>query len=358
MVNIGIIGCGKIAELHAPGYIEHPEARIAAVADNFGDVAKSKADEWGADAYYTDYRDVLDDDAIDGVEILTPHSMHRQMIIDALDAGKHVSVQKPMVISLEECNEVVDAAAKSDKIFRLFENFKYYEPLAEAKRMLDEGVIGEPLSLRMKTLMTGPQYGWPIGERTKQWRFDDAISGGGRVTLDYGWHIFAMARILLGNPAQVFGWIGETYSEHRDDIDCPLLLSWVYEGGRTQGSWEAHASNEMVMTSDYYSEDEWFELTGTRGFIWVNRCTGKLLTDTAPLVIHADGETKRISVDEIDSDWASSFKIGTKEFVDSILDGGAPGLSAEEGREIYKFVRASQQSARENRPVSPDEVDY
>ncbi len=358
MVNIGIIGGGKIAELHAPGYIEHPDARIAAVADNYADMAESRANEWGADKSYIDYRALLDDGEIDGVEILTPHKFHAQMILDALDAGKHVSVQKPMVISLAECDAVVEAARRSDKIFRVFENFKYYEPLAEAKRMLDEGVIGTPVSIRMKTVLASGNYGWAVEDRTRSWRFDEDVSGGGRVTLDYGWHIFAMGRFFLGNPDSVFGLIRESSKEDGFKVDSPLIVSWSYEGGRTHGSWDAYSSDEMVMRSDYYPGDEWFELTGTRGFIWVNRCTAKLLNDVAPLEVFVDGEMTRVGVDEIDADWASSFKTGTKEFVDSIANGGNPGLSAEEGRGIYKFVRAAQLSSRVNRPVVPDEVDF
>ncbi len=358
MVNIGIIGGGKIAELHAPGYLEHPDARIVAVADNYSSIAESRAEEWGADRWHTDYRALLEDSDIDGVEILTPHKFHLQMVLDALEAEKHVSVQKPMAISLAECDAIVEAAGASDKIFRVFENFKYYEPLAEAKRLLDAGEIGDPVSIRMKTVLASGEYGWRVSDRTRRWRYDDDVSGGGRVTLDYGWHIFAMGRFFLGNPDSVFGLIRESGNEDGFRVDSPLIVLWSYEGGRTHGSWDAHSSNEMFMRSDYYPGDEWFELTGTRGFIWVNRCTAKLLEDVAPLEMLVDGEMTRVWDNQIDADWGSSFKAGTKEFVDSIANGGSPGLSAEEGREVYRFVRAAQLSSRENRPVAPDEVDF
>lgn len=357
MVNIGIIGAGRIADLHAPGYLEHPHARISAVADNYPGLAEERATEWNAESAYTDYREMLEDKSIDAVEILTPHSAHFQMITDALDAGKHVSVQKPMAISLQECDEIVQAASGSDKIFRVFENFKYYEPLAKAKKMLDEGMIGQPVSIRMKTIMGSGDYGWKVSDRTKRWRFDEEVSGGGRVTLDYGWHIFAMARHLMGEPKQVFASIRGTVNAEGFRVDCPLIISWTYKDGNQHGSWEAHASNEIVMQSDYYSEDEWFEITGSRGFIWVNQCTGKLLRDTPPLVYFSDGEMIRVGADEIDADWGASFRIGTKELVDCILNDATPGLNAEEGREIYRFVRAAQMSSRDNRPVKPEEVD-
>ena len=134
MLNIGLIGAGKIADLHAPGYLANPDARIYAVADNGPGVAESRAAEWGAKKAYTDYRAMLDDPAVDAVEVLTPHSLHAQMVVDALDAGKHVSLQKPMAITLDECNAIVDAANNTDKFMRVFENFAYYEPMAGPSR--------------------------------------------------------------------------------------------------------------------------------------------------------------------------------------------------------------------------------
>ena len=198
MLNIGFIGAGKIANLHAPGYLGNPDARIYAVADIGPGTADRRAAEWGAEKSYADYRAMLDDPNVDAVEILTPHSMHAQMVVDALDAGKHVSLQKPMAITLAECNAIVEADKNSDKLLRVFENFAYYDPIARAKKMLDDGVIGDPVSMRMKTVNGHRKYGWDIPDESVAWRFDPALSGVGKAILDYGYHIFAMGRWFLG----------------------------------------------------------------------------------------------------------------------------------------------------------------
>ena len=356
MLNIGFIGAGKIADLHAPGYLSNPAARIYAVADNSSGVAEARAAEWGAEKAYTDYRAMLDDPAVDAVEVLTPHSLHAQMVINALDAGKHVSLQKPMAVTLAECNAIVEAAKKTDKYMRVFENFAYYEPMSRAKQMLDEGVIGEPISMRMKTIIGDRSYGWDVPESSMAWRFDQAINGGGKAILDYGYHIFAMGRWFLGEPEQVFAWIRTTYTPEGWENDSPLLVSWSYEGGKTHGSWEQQATTEMIVRSDYYSGDEWFELSGTRGVIWVNRCTAKLLYDTPPLTAYVDGEMQRFGEDELNADWGNSFVHCVNEFVTCILNDDQPNMSAEDSRETYKFARASQLAARENRPVTLAEV--
>ncbi len=356
MLNIGFIGAGKIADLHAPGYLGNSDARIYAVADNGDGVAEARATEWGADKAYTDYRTMLDDPAVDAVEVLTPHSLHAQMVVDALDAGKHVSLQKPMAVTLAECDAIVNAGSKSDKLLRVFENFAYYEPMVRAKKMLQDGVIGTPVSMRMKTINGHRKYGWHIPDEAIAWRFDDAVGGGGKAILDYGYHIFAMGRWFLGEPEQVFAWIRTTYTPERYENDSPLIVSWSYEGGTRHGSWEQHGGDDMVVRSDYYPGDEWFELSGTSGIIWVNRCTAKMLYDTPPLTVYADGEMQRFGEDEINADWGDSFKRCTEEFIRCIIEGGQPNMTAADSRETYKFARASQLSARENRPVSPSEV--
>ena len=207
-LNIGIIGAGKISELHAYGYLQHPKARIVAVADNRAGIAESRAAEWGAEKYFTDYRDMLKLEEIDAVDIITPHNLHRQMTVESLGAGKHVSVQKPMALSEAECDEMIDAEAKSSGHLRVFENFRYYPPLVRAKELLREGVIGDPVSIRIKSVQGALKYGWKVPTSTLSWRFDDAQSGGGRVVFDYGYHAFAIAVHMLGPIEQVLPGLG------------------------------------------------------------------------------------------------------------------------------------------------------
>lgn len=362
MLNVAIVGAGRIADLHAPGYMAHPDACIAAVVDRDDLLLRRRIEQWDAPSGYSDYRNMLDDQRVQAVEILTPHASHAQIIIDALGAGMHVSVQKPMAISLEQCDAIVDAAEESGRIFRVFENFAYYEPLTRAKQVLDDGIIGEPMALRIKTLMGNPQYGWHVPDSTRAWRFDAAVSGDGRIVLDYGWHIFAMSRILLGAPSQVFAQIKHTDIGNGVIVDCPLSMQWSYADNDAFTAWQANSSREMVVRSDYYPEDEWFEITGTRGVIWVNQCTGRMQSNLPPLVVYADGSFTEYSTSDIDADWGNSFKRGVVEFVEAASNGGSglgnatPILDAKTAREVYKHARAAQISARENRQVTLDEV--
>ncbi|MCH2597457.1 MAG: Gfo/Idh/MocA family oxidoreductase, partial [Pirellulales bacterium] len=151
-LNIGIIGGGRITGLHGLAYDDYPHAKIYAVCDINEEIAQGRAAEWGAQRTFTDYHELLADPAIDAVEIITPHHLHAEMTVAALEAGKHVSVQKPMALTVAECDQMIAAAERTGKNLRVFENFQYFPPLAKAKQLLDDGAIGEPISIRMKAI--------------------------------------------------------------------------------------------------------------------------------------------------------------------------------------------------------------
>ena len=349
-VRVGIIGAGNIARLHAHGYANAPNAELHAVCDANGDRARERAAQWGTAKSYTDYRDLLDDPEVDAVEVITPHHLHARMGVDALAAGKHVSMQKPMAVTVAECDELIAAADRADGIFRTFENFQYYPPLVRAKQILESGAIGEPLSMRMKVTL-GTREGWEIPYERWSWRFDPEKGGGGRIMLDYGSHIFALAFFFLGDVDKVFSWISHTTIEHGWKIDSPAVVIWKYRDAEKYGSFEVVRSDEMLVRSKYVPEDEWFEITGSRGFIWVNRCSAQLL-DAPPVVVYRDGETTSYS--DMETDWSSSFVAGCNEFADCIVAGTQPRLTAEEGKLIVRMCRGIELSARERREVLLD----
>ena len=121
MINIGIIGCGRITDLHAPGYLRNDRARIHAVCDTRPELAQQRLAQWGAERAYTDHRELLADDAVDAVEIITPHHLHHDICLAACAAGKHVSVQKPMALTIGECDAMIRAAESAGVILKVFE---------------------------------------------------------------------------------------------------------------------------------------------------------------------------------------------------------------------------------------------
>jgi predicted dehydrogenase len=383
-IRVGLIGVGGISSLHARGYTDNPTAELYAVCDINAELLQRRAREWGAQQAYTDYRQLLADPKVDAVEVITPHHLHVGIGVAALEAGKHVSMQKPMAMNVTECDALIAAARRSGKVFRVLENFRYYPPLVRAKELLDSGAIGEPLSIRIKIVQGSMGKGWKVPYSRWAWRYDEAQSGGGRIMFDYGSHFFAIAMWFLGEMEKVYSWI--TYRPIRSElanrgvslirgvdhvvgaaggpteevaapdewlIDSPAVAIWKYKNAEKYGTFEVVTSYDIQVRSKYTPEDEWVELTGSRGFIWINRCTSNLL-DRPPVVMYRDGVTTEFS--DMETDWGASFVAGLHDFTDGIIRGRQPALTGEEGKVVLQICRAAQLSAKEGREVRPEEI--
>ena len=203
-VRLAIVGCGTISQLNAPGYLEHEQCEVAALCDPARERAEQRAAQWGiTPRIYTSYDQLLDDPDIDAVELLTPTPLHAEQSIAALEAGKHVSCQKPMARNLEEAGRVAEAAARADTFFRVTENFLYYPPLVKAKELIASGVIGEPNMVRMRVVVTSVEaesVRLPLAPDALTWRRDPVLNPGG-LLYDEGSHKYATAMWWVGEPA-------------------------------------------------------------------------------------------------------------------------------------------------------------
>src|SRR5439155_5913388 len=113
-------------------------------------------------------------------------------------------------LTMAEAEAMVEAGRRSDRLFRVFENFRFYPPFQLAKRLIDEGAIGEPQSIQVSVIDGHHAGAWPVSEGALRWRYDRAINGGGPVVFDHGYHIFSIVIYLLGPVDEVMAWIDET----------------------------------------------------------------------------------------------------------------------------------------------------
>jgi predicted dehydrogenase len=354
-VRVGFVGGGRIAELQCLGWREHPQAEIAAICDPDPVVRARRAAEWGARPYAR-LEEMLGDDGIDAVEILTPHQLHAEQAIAALAAGKHVSLQKPPARDLAELDRVAAAARSARGSFRVFENFMWYPPHRLARELVEAGEIGDVLSVRILTAAgrLGAGQGWEVPPESTRWRADPALCGGGMITFDHGYHCFQLGRLYVPDPVEtVHAFINLVTLPGGGLVDAPAIITWRYAGMPRFGSWEVVASLELDVRSQYYVSDDRLELRGSKGVIWVNRCTGKLLEEP-PVVLYRAGETRAFH--GIDADWAASFRAGTRDFIDAILAGRQSPLDVSEARATLAFALAAQLSARERREVRIEEL--
>jgi predicted dehydrogenase len=354
-VRVGFIGAGRIADLHALAYRDNPTGELYAVADATPGRAEERVRQWGAKKAYVRYEDMLADPDVDAVEVLLPHHLHLPATVAALNAGKHVSLQKPMALSIAEADQMIAAAKNANRIFRVLENFHHYEPHLRAKSIIESGEIGEPVSIRIKVVGGKPVGGWPIWQESMTWRADPARGGPPGQLFDAGHHHAAMGYFLLGEFDRVHAFADLRQAAGKYLSGAPAMISWQHRGGPKYGSWQVTSSQEMQVRTKYYSGEDLLEVTGTKGIVWVNRCTADLL-GAPPVTVYRDGRLCHHS--DVDPDWGDSFRRGGQAFTDAIARGdSSTSLSGPEARHILATLFAVIRSATERREVAVEEIE-
>ena len=372
-----LIVCGRISTLHVLGYENNPDAELYGVFDKDKKRAQEFAEKYGIKKVYDSYEQVLQDPAVTAVELLVPHHLHCEMTVQACEAKKHVSVQKPMALNLAECDTMIESAKKNGVKLKVFENFIFYPPYQLAKKMLDSGEIGDPVSIRYK-MNTGSlcsvnapgaaaraklagvdmetlglkETGWKVDPKSWAWRMNDTLSGGGPLVFDDGYHKFSVIMHMFGDVEKVFAWIDTTAVLPGLYQDCPATVMWKHKSGKQYGVMDIVDSKDMYIESKYYCCDERMEITGSRGIIWVTRCTATMMPELAPVVMYKDGKTTEYW--DMPADWGDSFKNSTLDFIDARKNDREPVLSGERAREILKFSLAAIDSAKKKQEVYLD----
>lgn len=374
-----LVGCGRIAQLHVAGYKDNPDAQLWGVYDVNRGAAEKFAKEHGIPKVYDSYEDVLADSGVTAVELLLPHHLHCEYTLKACDAGKHVSVQKPMAMNLAECDLMIKAARDNHVKLKVFENFVFYPPYRLAKKMLDDGEIGSPQGIRLKMnnaslasrnmpvvskhVKSGSaevegeieETGWDINPKTWLWRLNNTLSGGGPTVFDDGYHKFSLILYLLGDVEKVTAWIDETQVIPGVYNDSPAVIMWKHRDKKVYGVWDIVNSDEMYVQSKYYTCDERVEITGSRGVLWVTRCTATMMPEVAPVVMYRDGKLTEFW--DMKHDWADAFEASTRDFVDAIKNDREPVLSGEQGKKVLNFALAAIDSSEKKAEVYLEQYD-
>jgi len=352
-IGVGIVGCGRISDLHILGYQDRQDARVVAVCDNRLKLAKQKARHWQVPKAYQDYHDLLADPQIELVELLTPHHLHAEMTIAACQAGKHVSVQKPMAINIPEADQMILAARKAGVVLRIYENFVFYPPIVRAKEMITAGEIGEPQIIRIHYNSGSLQHSWKIPLRAWWWRFDKKKSGGGPIIFDHGYHLFSVARYLLGEVERVYAWIDHSPIFPGVQADAPATIMFQFKSPLRYGVMDLAHTPHLQIDSQYYTDDNRFEIIGERGILLINRCTARTV-NLPELMLFREGVTTAVEIERVE--WHHSFIDCTHHLVQAINNGADPVLDGPTGKAVLQFSLAAHLSARFGREVHPDQV--
>jgi predicted dehydrogenase len=367
MLKVGIIGTGVIFDLNILGYLDNPDVKISALCNRTIEKASEKIRKFNLDKnipIYSDYKEMLDREDLDIIEILTPHHLHSEITIyAALKKIKAISVQKPMALNLKEADNMINACEENGSILSVYENFFFLPHIMEAKELIESDYIGDPTSLRIKTIM-GSTGGWKIPESANIWRKDPKKVGGAKegspVLLDNGWHAFSLASWIIGEDIEkVFAWTDKFHG-----IDAPAYVMFKYKQTIDHvvpqyGHMEFTLMPDATIPSKYYPTDEFIEIIATRGIMKINQGTsiGNSMSNSeifAPIIIIRDGKVEKLDISQ--KDWKYSFINATNSFIEVVKSNKKPILPGKKAREILKFNLAAIKSSKLGREVFLEEI--
>lgn len=342
MFRIGIIGCGKIAQVrHLPEYRENPEAEIYGLYDLNGARAAELAAEYGARAYPS-VEAMLADPMIDAVSVCTVNDSHARIAIAALRAGKNVLCEKPMATTLEECEEMTRAAAECGRLLFIDQNQRLAEAHRMAHTLIEAGEIGRALTFATAFRHGGPET-WSVDPGKSTWFFDRRRAAMGALA-DLGVHKIDLIQYLTGQTiVEVTArlcTLEKTFSDGSpitvdDNALCIFRMSGGAMGTMT-ASWTNHGP-----------EDNSTVINGTQGVLRVFTDPGQPLT-----LIRKSGETVTYDVSPIQTNRSQTKSGAIDLFIECLKNPAVQGISAASVLPAMRAVFAAMESSETGRSVA------
>jgi len=256
-LSVAVIGCGLIGRRRAEVAQRSPDGRLIIVADVDAARAEQTAQEFGCDAT-ADWPQAVSRDDVDVVIVSTTNNWLAPIALAALDAGKHVLVEKPMARDASEAEAVVTAAASRKRVLGVGFNHRHHQAMLRAYELFAQGAIGDVTFLRCRYGHGGrPGYG-------QEWRADPAIAGGGEL-LDQGVHAVDLFRWFAGEFADAFGMIAS--------------YLWTVGGQVEDNGFATFRTASGQIATLHASWTQWknlfsFEIFGTDGYLVVEGLGG------------------------------------------------------------------------------------
>lgn len=335
MWKIGVIGCGRIAqERHLPEYKARDDVKIAALYDMNAERTAELAKAYGAKAYAS-YQELLADGELDAVSVCSSNASHAEIAIAALNAGKHVLCEKPMAVSLADCEAMVQAAHKADRLLMIDQNQRLAPAHQKAHELIREGAIGKPLTFRTAFRHGGPET-WSIDPGANTWFFDKSKAVMGAMA-DLGIHKTDLIQFLLDQrivetTAKLYT-LDKKYSDGSpitvdDNAFCIYRMSDGAVGTMT-ASW-----------TNYGPEDNSTIINGTEGTLRIYDDP-----DHALILIKNNAEPICFDVGQIQTNDNQTASGVIDLFVDCLNDPAKEGIPADSVLDAMRAVFASLDSS-------------
>jgi len=325
-IKWGILGCANIARKAViPGILGAENSELYAVSSRSREKAADFAEKFGAAKYYDDYDQLLADEEVEAVYIPLPNGLHKEWVIKAAEAGKHILCEKPLSGKSKKEAEEMFAAAQKNKV-KLMEAFMYrFQPFViKLKQMIDQGLIGEIKEIKAS-------FAFDISDRNGDIRHNAELDGG--ALNDIGCYTVNVSRYLMGElPTKLANFFQK---EKEGGVDLSGSAALYFEGG-------AFASLYYSLNS-YKNQD--LEVVGSTGIIKISDFFS--WDENNYFLIKKQGETEKIPV-EI----GPQYQLEVEAFAEAVLNDKEVPLKVDE--ETYANLRvmdAMRKSAAEESVV-------
>jgi myo-inositol 2-dehydrogenase/D-chiro-inositol 1-dehydrogenase len=338
-VRVGLVGSQFISTIHAESLKHCSQAELAAVASPTPGNAQRLSQQFKIPGVYLDYRQMLDKPEIDMIVVGAPNYLHCQIVLDAAAAGKHIVIEKPLCLNLNEADRMITACRDAGVKLMYAEELCFAPKYVRLKQLLDSGALGQPTLIKQSEKHDGPHAD----------HFWDVDRSGGGVTMDMGCHAIEFFRWMLNRPP-----IRSVYAQ----------MSTQVHGGRTRGDDNAILILEFSNGVTAIAEESWTklggmddraEVYGTGGVAYADLLHGNAIETYSSqgyeYAVEKAGSTRGWSFTIYEEAWNYGFHAEMAHFVDCIQNDKIPLVTGEDGRAVLEVLFAAYESARTGRKV-------
>src|SRR3954467_1941277 len=254
-VRFGLVGFGAWGQFHAQSIAGNPEAQLVAITAPSAASREAAAKAYPAARIFADHREMLAQTKLDLVDVVTPSHTHLEIATDALNAGCHLLLEKPMAIRVEDCRAIIQLAEKRGRQLAVGHEMRLSPQWGEIKRMIERGTIGEPhyvlVELSRKPYRLGAS-GWRYDQqRVGSWVLEEPI------------HFFDLARWYLegaGDPVELYAY-GKSRDPQRPELFDNFSAMFRYPSG-------AYAVVSQTLAA--FEHHQTVKVAGSKGALWAS----------------------------------------------------------------------------------------
>lgn len=330
-LSVSVIGAGILGQLHSQIYSELPNVKLKAIVDVNKEKAKAVAEKFGVKNYFENYEKILTDPEITAVSIATPDFLHKDPVIDAASAGKHVLVEKPLATTLEDARQMVEAVKKAGVKLMVDYFARWMPAYATAKSIISSGGIGKIVTANTRkddTLFVATELiNW--ASKTSPAMFLST-------------HDIDAVRWFIDQDAdEVFatGRKGVLSSKGVDTYDAIQAIV------KFQGGFSAVFQSSWLFPSCYPTMvDSFIQVIGSKGCLVIDR-------NRQNLEVCVDGKYSFQDNHTIYGSHRGPTRLSIEHFVDCVINDKEPMSSLENGKAIVEIVSAIHKSIEISKPV-------